>query len=73
MEARKRWSDLSSPQQAAIVFGAVVQFSLLAAALIDISRRSEDRVRGPKAMWTALAFVNYIGPLSYFIWGRRRD
>ena len=70
--ARKRWSELSGRQRWGVVLSGVVQVTLLIAALVDIWRRPEDEIRGSKRIWTAAAFVNFIGPLSYFIFGRRR-
>jgi hypothetical protein len=30
-------------------------------------------VRGSKLYWAAATFVNFVGPLAYFLFGRRRD
>jgi hypothetical protein len=49
----------------------LIQVALLAAALIDIRRRSADELNGSKRLWTLAAFVNFIGPLAYFIFGRK--
>jgi hypothetical protein len=68
----KRWSDLSARQQRLIVGAAAAELSLKAAALVDLRRRPADQVRGPKPMWVALMFVNLIGPVSYFAFGRRK-
>jgi hypothetical protein len=68
---RKRWSELSGPQQAAIV-AAVVQEALAAATLWDLRRRPGAQIRGSKKLWMAAAFGNFIGPLTYFTVGRRR-
>ena len=68
----KRWSDLSAGQQRLIVAAAAGELSLKAAALIDLRRRPRDQVRGPKSLWVALMFVNLIGPVSYFAFGRRK-
>ncbi|MGH3402224.1 MAG: PLD nuclease N-terminal domain-containing protein [Streptosporangiaceae bacterium] len=68
----KRWSDLSSGQQRLIMAAAAGELSLKVAALIDLRRRPPDQVRGPKPLWVALMFVNLIGPLSYFAFGRRK-
>jgi hypothetical protein len=68
----KRWGDLSSTQRKAVVLSGVVQLGLLAAALADIYRRLAGEIRGPKRLWAAVAFVNYVGPISYFLFGRRR-
>jgi hypothetical protein len=68
----KRWGDLSSTQRRAVVLSGVVQLGLLAAALVDIYRRPDGEIRGPKRLWAAVAFVNYVGPISYFLFGRKR-
>ena len=69
---RKQWGDLTTAQQAGLVLVGVIQVALLAAALIDIRRRSADELNGSKRLWTLAAFVNFIGPLAYFIFGRKR-
>jgi len=69
---RKRWSDLTPAQRGAISVAAVVQVALLVAALVDLRRRPARKVRGSKALWTAASFVNYVGPIAYFLFGRRR-
>jgi len=69
---KKRWSDLSTRQRAGVVGAGVVQSALLAAALVDLRRRPADQVNGSKPMWAALSFVNFLGPLAYFAFGRRR-
>ncbi len=69
--AKRRWSDLSSGQQAVAVVGGVVQVGLQAAVLWDLSQRPTEQVRGPKAMWVALSFVNFAGPIAYAVLGRQ--
>ena len=72
MERRKRWSELSQGQQRAIMAAAGVQLLLAAAALLDLRRRPAEQVRGSKKLWAAAAaFVNLVGPLAYFAFGRR--
>ena len=68
----KRWGDLSSTQRKAVVLSGVVQLGLLVATLADIYRRPAREIRGQKRLWAAVAFVNYVGPISYFLFGRRR-
>jgi hypothetical protein len=70
---RKRWSELSGRQQAAIVAAAVVQQALAAATLWDLRRRPSAQVRGSRKLWVAAVFVNFVGPLAYFTVGRRRE
>ena len=68
---KKRMRDLSPPQRAAIGAAGVVQIALLVAALLDLRRRPARKVRGDKRLWAAASFVNYVGPLAYFVYGRR--
>jgi hypothetical protein len=68
----QRWSDLSSRQQTGMLIAASVQLALAATAWTDLARRPAALVRGPKALWAVLIAVNFIGPLSYFVVGRRR-
>ena len=70
--ARKDWGDLSTRQRSGALLGGVVQVALLVAALADIYRRPQEEVRGSKWLWTAAAFVNFVGPISYFVFGRKR-
>ena len=69
---KKRWEELGNPQKGAIVLLGVVQLGLLAAALVDIYRRPAGEIGGRKSLWAAAAFVNFAGPISYFLFGRRR-
>jgi hypothetical protein len=69
--SRKRWSELSPRQRTGILIAAVVQIGLQAAALVDLRRRSAHKVRGGKRFWAAASFVNFAGPIAYFLRGRR--
>jgi hypothetical protein len=66
------WSALSKRNRRLLGLTAGAEVGLLAAALTDIGRRPASQIRGPKAMWRVLAFVNFAGPVSYFAFGRRR-
>jgi hypothetical protein len=68
---KKRWSDLSPIQQAGVVTLGAAQVALAAAAWIDLARRPAQQVRGPKAAWGVAIAVNFVGPISYFVLGRR--
>jgi phosphoenolpyruvate-protein kinase (PTS system EI component) len=70
--AKKRWRDLTDLQKGAIVLSSAVQVALLAAALVDIYRRPAREIRGSKRLWVAAAFINFVGPISYFLLGRKR-
>lgn len=67
--AKRKWSDLSEGKRRLIVVAGVAEACLKAAMLIDIKRRPANQIRGPKWLWTPLAFVNLVGPVSYFVLG----
>lgn len=68
---RKEWNALPRRQKAALIAAATVQVSLLAGALYDLYHRPARRIRGPKKLWAGLVFINFIGPLAYFLVGRK--
>jgi hypothetical protein len=68
----QQWNDLSDTQKTGLRIGAVVQIGLLIVALIDIRRRPAEQIRGSKVLWTAIACVNFVGPISYFVFGRKK-
>jgi len=70
--AKQKFADLPPAQQRAIVIAGAVQLTLLAAALFDIRRRPQDQIKGPKPLWVGISFINTIGPLTYFFFGRKR-
>ena len=70
--AGKRWADLTPRQQTGILVLGSIQLSLAATAWVDLARRPAAEVNGRKALWAAIIAINWIGPLSYFRWGRRR-
>jgi hypothetical protein len=74
MAPYKKWSDLTAREKTPFVLRGIIQFALLAAALADIYRRPAQEIRGSKWVWSAAAFVNFmgIGPIVYFAFGRKR-
>ncbi len=69
----KKWSDLSNGQRNAIKILAVSELTLKILMLVDIKRRPASQIRGPKTAWRLAAAVNTIGPVSYFLFGRRKN
>jgi hypothetical protein len=50
----------------------LVQIGLMIAAMIDLLKREETN--GPKWLWVVIIlFVNIIGPVVYFVIGRRDE
>ena len=68
----QKWSDLSSRRQKGMIIGGIIQLALAATAWTDLARRQADEVNGPKGLWAVLIAVNFVGPLSYFVFGRAR-
>lgn len=73
MAQRKAWKDLSPWQRVSILIGISVQLSLLASALVDIWRRPSAQIRGPKPLWVMASFINFVGPIGYFTFGRKAE
>lgn len=69
---KKRWNDLNDRQKTTVLVTISVQVSLFLTALTDIYRRPAEEIRGNKWLWVAASFVNFVGPISYFVFGRRR-
>jgi hypothetical protein len=67
----RRWSDFSTRQKVGSLVAASVQLALAATAWTDLARRPADQVNGPKGLWAVIIAVNFIGPLAYFVIGRR--
>ena len=68
---KRRWSDLNPRQRRWVLVAGAVQLSLAAAAWTDLARRPAAEVNGPKGLWAAVISVNFVGPLAYFLRGRR--
>lgn len=68
---KKTWKEMSPSSKAGTIVVAIVQLSLLVAAQRDISRRPAALINGPKAAWRAASFINFVGPMGYFIFGRK--
>lgn len=48
----------------------IVQFGLMIVAIIDLIKTAETN--GPKWLWALIIlFISMIGPIVYFIFGRR--
>lgn len=69
--ANKKWSDLTSGQRTAVVVAGCVQVALAASAWADLARRPAEEVEGSKAKWAAIIGINFVGPIAYFVRGRR--
>jgi phospholipase D-like protein len=69
---KRKFTDLSTAERAAVGAAGVVQVGLAAVALLDLRKRPARKIRGDKRLWVAASFVNYVGPIAYFTYGRKR-
>jgi hypothetical protein len=72
MKRIRSGTSLAPRSRVAIIIGAVTQIGLLLIALRDLHGRPAEQVRGPKRLWYPALFVNFIGPMSYLRYGRKR-
>lgn len=73
MKKDLKFSNLSPGRKIAVVVGGSVQVALAAAAWADLAKRPAAQINGPRALWAAVIAVNWIGPIAYFVRGRRQD
>lgn len=67
----RRWSDLSTGRQRAIIIVGVITTIWQLAMLWDLSHRPAEQVRGSKRAWVLASFVRPFGQIGYYVWGRR--
>jgi hypothetical protein len=72
MAKKKTWKEMSPSAKTGTILVGIVQMSLLVAAQRDISKRPAAMINGPKAAWRAASFINFVGPMGYFIFGRKK-
>jgi drug/metabolite transporter (DMT)-like permease len=50
----------------------LIELALLITALVDLIRR--EKTRGPKWAWVlVIVLLNFIGPIIYFVAGRKEE
>jgi len=70
--SKKQWSDMTSTQKTGTVVLVGAQVVMIAAALVNLRRQPEEQITGSKRLWAALSLVNFIGPIAYFLLGRKK-
>lgn len=61
-----------SQAQARAMLQGIVNLTLMILTIRDIRRRSDDEINGNRKLWMLAAFAPPIGPIAYFIFGRKR-
>lgn len=54
-----------------LILLALVSFGLLIAALVTIFTTPRERLTAPPLVWALISFVNIIGPIIFFVGGRK--
>ena len=71
MHKKKQWKDLTPKQRKAAIVVGIVQTIMMILVQRDLSRRSAAEIRGKKAVWRFAAFMQPMGPIAYFLFGRK--
>lgn len=71
MGNHRQWKDLGAGRKVGIVVMSAAQVALAGAAFRDLVRRPADEIDGPKLAWGLALLVNWVGPIAYFLKGRR--
>lgn len=71
-KARKGWRDLSPVQKIANIGMAAIELVLTSLALWDIAHRPATEINGKKRTWVMASFIQPLGPVIYFLFGRKK-
>ena len=61
-----------SQAQARAMLQGIVNLTLMILTIRDVRRRSDAEINGNRRLWMMAAFAPPIGPIAYFIFGRKR-
>ena len=72
----RRWQGSSSRKQArnagmGMVQG-IINLLLIIWAVRDLRRRPDSEINGNRKLWMLAAFAAPVGPIAYFLFGRKR-
>jgi hypothetical protein len=72
----KKWDTLTRSQKIITIVSTsvsgVIQLTLMILAWRDLRRRPAEQIRGGKKwVWVLVSLMDYVGPLAYFIFGRK--
>ena len=69
---KKQWRKRNEQQRKGMIILSMIDLTLKGLAWRDLARRPAAEVRGPKFAWFLGTLVNMIGPIGYFLFGRKR-
>jgi hypothetical protein len=67
------WKDRSPAMKAGAAARGLVNLALMIWAVRDIRQRPDSEIKGNRKIWMMAAFAPPIGPVAYFLFGRKRD
>ena len=68
---KKKWSDMTTGEKVGVIVMASIQLALATSAWKDLAKRPASQVNGSKAVWGLVIAINYVGPIAYFVKGRK--
>lgn len=71
MRRKKTWAELTQAQQRAVVVAGIVEVAMTLAVWRDLGNRPASEVNGSKQRWALAALLQPVGPIAYFLRGRR--
>lgn len=69
---KKSWAEMSGAERTGALVMASIQIALAAAAWVDLAKRPASAVNGRKGVWALVIGINYVGPIAYFVKGRKQ-
>lgn len=72
-QKKQTWNDMSPGGKTLASVVGVAQIVLATSAWRDLAKRSAAQVNGPKGLWAAIIAINWVGPIAYFVKGRRSN
>ncbi len=72
-KAAQRWKRSSQAMRGRAVARGIFNLVLMIWTVRDIRRRRDDEIKGNRKIWTLAAFAPPIGPIAYFVFGRKRS
>jgi hypothetical protein len=71
-KARKRWKASSPAMKPQAGASGLINLGLMIWTLWDIRHRRADEIKGNRKLWILAAFAPPVGPIAYFVFGRKR-
>ena len=69
---RRNWKEMSPVQKGRNLFMGALELVLVTLALWDISHRPDNEINGKKRTWVMASLIQPIGPIIYFMFGRKK-